>query len=215
MRTEDLIASLAGDPVRVRLLPPPWRRAGIWLLVALPYMAAVIWAMSPRPDLAAQLASPRFLAEQGAALATAVAAAVAAFALVTPGANPRLHWLPVVPGALWLSTLGLGCVADWLGPRGLRLTPEPECLFYIALIGSLPAIVFVAMLRRGAPLFPCSTVAMAALAAAAIGNFGLRLFHMQDAALMVLVWQVGSVLLLAMLAGMFGRGVLRWPHRAR
>jgi len=52
------------------------------------------------------------------------------------------------------------------------------------------------------------------LAAAAIGNFGLRLFHTQDAALMVLVWQVGSVALLAALAGLTGHRLLRWPHAA-
>lgn len=64
------------------------------------------------------------------------------------------------------------------------------------------------MHRRGVPLMPCTTVALAGLAAAGIGNFGLRLFHPQDASLMVLVWQFGSVVVLAMLAGCAGRYIL-------
>jgi hypothetical protein len=66
------------------------------------------------------------------------------------------------------------------------------------------------MLRRGAPLTPKITTALGGLAAAGLGNFGLRLFHPQDSSLMVLVWQMGSVLLLTLLCGMAGRLLLRW-----
>jgi len=48
------------------------------------------------------------------------------------------------------------------------------------------------------------------LAAAGLGNFGLRFFHQQDASVMVLVWQVGTVFLLTMLAGWAGRLILEW-----
>jgi hypothetical protein len=66
------------------------------------------------------------------------------------------------------------------------------------------------MLRRGAPLTPSITVALGGLAAAGLGNFGLRLFHAQDASLMVLVWQVGSVAILTMAAACAGRLLLNW-----
>jgi hypothetical protein len=52
---------------------------------------------------------------------------------------------------------------------------------------------------------PHAAVALAGLAAAGLGNFGLRLFHAQDASLMVLVWQFGSVAVLTGLAGSAGR----------
>jgi len=52
--------------------------------------------------------------------------------------------------------------------------------------------------------------ALGGLAAAGLGNFGLRLFHPQDSSLMVLVWQMGSVLLLSVLCGLGGRSLLRW-----
>ncbi len=213
MRTEDLIDRLARDAGPVRpLASPPWRVLG-WLAVALGFAAAMVWAIGPRPDLAERLTEARFLIEQGAALATAVAAALAALALTLPDASRAWRFLPVIPGAAWLATLGIGCARDWaqMGPDGLRLTPDPECFVYIVIIGSLPLLVLVLMLRRGVPLRPSWTLGLAALAAAAIGNFALRLFHMQDAALMVLVWQVGAVALIAALAALCGRSILRWP----
>lgn len=213
MKTDVLIENLARNAGPVRPLDSPLRRVWGWLAIALFFAAAMVWAIGPRADLAEQLAQGRFLLEQSAALATAIAAALAALAMTMPDASRFWRWLPVVPGAAWLGTLGLGCLRDWaqMGPAGLRLTPDPECFAYIALIGSLPLLALILMLRKGAPLRPSWTLALAALAAAAIGSFALRLFHTQDAALMVLVWQVGAVVLIAAIAALCGRSVLRWP----
>jgi hypothetical protein len=82
----------------------------------------------------------------------------------------------------------------------------------IALVGFVPAVIMAIMIRRGAPLFPHLAVALAGLSAAALGNVGLRLFHPTDASLMVLVWQFGSVALLAALAGLFGPTIHHWRH---
>ncbi len=210
--TDALIARLSRQARPPRPLAHPVRRALGWAVIALGFAVAMVWAIGPRADLVERLGDARFLFEQGAALATGLAAAAAALALTIPGASPLWRLAPVVPGALWLGTLSLGCLRDWwaMGADGLRLTPDPACFFYIALIGSLPGLVLYLMLRRGVPLAPRLTLALAALAAAGLGNFGLRFFHAQDAALMVLVWQVGSVALIAALAGLAGRGLLRW-----
>jgi hypothetical protein len=48
------------------------------------------------------------------------------------------------------------------------------------------------------------------LAAAGLGSFGLRLFHVEDAGLMILVWQVGTVFLLTAMAAGAGRYLLNW-----
>ena len=45
----------------------------------------------------------------------------------------------------------------------------------------------------------------------ALGATALRLFHAQDASVMVLVWQFGSVALLTGLGALTGRQLLRWP----
>jgi hypothetical protein len=168
--------------------------------------------MSPRADLMIKIGEARYLSEQFAALATGIAAAIAAFASTIPGYSRKVLLLPILPLAAWLSVLGQGCVSTWiqLGPDGLTLQPDWFCFPAIVLVGAIPAIAMVAMLRRGAPLMPCTTVALGGLAAAGLGNFGLRLFHPQDASLMVLVWQFGSVFILAALAGCLGRYVLNW-----
>jgi len=70
-------------------------------------------------------------------------------------------------------------------------------------------VIGVGMLRRGLAVHPRLTLFLLALAAAAIGNFGLRLFHVRDAGMMVLVWQFGSVLVLSGLGALIGPVLLR------
>ena len=214
MNTDALIDRLSAEAVRVRPLPSPLRRLARWLAVALPAVLMMVAIMTPRPDLAARLADGRYLLEQGAALATALMAAFAAFSAGVPGRPGWPLWLPLAPLALWLGSLGQGCVTGWLrlGPDGLALRPDWMCLPAIALTGALPALAMAVMIRRGAPLRPRATVALAALAAAALANAGLRLFHPQDASLMVLVWQFGAVAGLTALCGGLGRRLLRWRH---
>ncbi|HJZ42848.1 MAG TPA: NrsF family protein [Hyphomicrobiaceae bacterium] len=76
----------------------------------------------------------------------------------------------------------------------------------------VPAIVLVLMLRKGAPLRPRMTLALAALAVASVANFGLQLAHVRDASIMVLVWHLGAAAALSALGGSLGEFVLGWRH---
>lgn len=214
METNDLIRRLAMSAHPIRRLPPPWLRMVQWLSIAAPAIAVVVLLMSPRSDLPEKFLEVRFLVEQAAALATAVAAAIAAFCLVVPGRSRKLALLPVPPLAIWLGSLGQGCLENWFrsGAGGWQIYPDWICFPSIVIVGAVPALTMAVMLRRGTPMAPRLTVALGALAAAAVGNFGLRLFHYQDASLMVLIWQFGSVALLTVLAGWNGKYILRWPH---
>lgn len=210
MDTKELADWIVKDAQPVRRLSKPWLRTLGWLAIAMPYLAMVIVMMAPRPDLAQKLVDTRFLVEQLAALAVAIAAAFAAFTTVIPGWSrwPILGVSLLVSG--WLASLGAGCATDWfrLGADGLSLRPDWICFPAIVISGAAPALSIVVMLRRGAPLRPGMSLALAGLAAAALGNFGLRFFHPQDAGLMVLVWQFGSVVLLSAIAGSIGAMVL-------
>lgn len=212
MDTTKLIQRLAEDARPLQHLRQPWTRALVWLALAIPYVALVVIVVSPRGDLMEKVFEWRFAIEQGAALATGVAAAIAAFAATIPGYSRRFMLLPIFPLAIWLGSLGQGCVSDWIQfNRGiLSLKPDLFCFPAIVLVGALPAAVMAVMLRRGAPLMPHITAALGGLAAAGIGNFGLRLFHPQDASLMVLVWQFGTVFALTVIAGWGGRYILNW-----
>lgn len=217
METDTLIQRLAENPDPVSRLPPPSNRLVTWLALAVPYIAIVVLVMSPRSDLIAKLSDAPYLIEQVAALATGVTAALAAFASIVPGFDRRFLLLPVLPFAVWFGSLGLGCLQSWLqfGAGGLSLQPDWFCFPAIILVGMVPAIAMAFMLRRGAPLTPHLTTALGGLAAAGLGNFGLRLFHPQDASIMVLVWQMGTVVVLAALAGWMGRLLLDWRSLIR
>ena len=214
METSDLIVRLVAQSTPVRRLPAPWLRGLLWLAIASPYVAIVVM-LGPMPhDLSPIQRDAQFLIEQAATLATAITAAIVAFCSVIPGYNRRLLLLPLLPFAAWLATLGEGCLRDWirLGAQGLELRPDWGCLPSAAWIGIVPAIAIVVMLRRGAPLFPRASIALGGLAVAALANFGLRLFHLGDASIMVLFWHFGSVTLLSTLAAASGRYLLRWRH---
>lgn len=212
MKTERLIQTLVDRATPVRPLPRSGVRSTLWLTIAIPYMALVVAVISPRVDLMSKLTEVRYLFEQFVALSTGIAASVAAFASTIPGYSRKALLLPLLPLAAWLGTLGQGCISTWLqvGASGLALRPDWYCFPAIVLVGAIPAVAIVIMLRRGAPLMPSTTVGLGGLAAAGLGNFGLRFFHPQDASLMVLVWQFGSVFILAAFAAGVGRYVLSW-----
>jgi len=217
METEELIRRLAADTQPVRRLGSPWLRTIFWLVLALPYVAAVVSGKLLMVGSSQALADPRFVIEQAATLATAITAAVAAFASIVPGFDRKVLFLPLVPLALWLASVGHGCLQDWLrlGADGLAIRPDWECLQPATIIGIIPAVAMIVLLRQGAPLHPRLTLAVGALAVAAICNFGLQLFHQSDASIMVLSWHLGGVAVLAVLGGWLGEHLLGWrPARA-
>jgi hypothetical protein len=212
VETDQLLQRLADGVEPAPPLAPPWVRTAAWLAVAATYVALVVFAVSPRSDFLVKLGDPHYFIEQLAALATGITAAFAAFASTIPGHDRRLLILPVLPLAVWLGSLGQGCIQAWIqfGAQGLALQPDWFCFPAIVLVGAVPAIAMAVMLRRGAPLTPHTTTALGGLAASGLGDFGLRLFHAQDASLMVLAWQVGAVFVLTALAGWAGRYLLDW-----
>jgi hypothetical protein len=116
--------------------------------------------------------------------------------------------------ALWLASLGEGCWQSFLqaGAQGLHFQLDFLCFPSILLVSTVPGALILLMIRRAAPIAPATTTALAALAAAALGATALRLFHAQDASAMILVWQFGSVALLAGLGALTGRQILPWPE---
>jgi len=208
--TQKVMGRLIDNLTPVKRLPSPSLRAAAWLALGIPYVALVVLVMSPRSNLVAKFSDAHFMIEQMAALITGLTAAAAAFATIVPGYDRRIAWLPFAPLAVWLASLGEGCLQILTADGFRNFASDWFCLPAIILVGTVPAIAMAVMLRRGAPLTPKITTALGGLAAAGLGNFGLRLFHPQDSSLMVLVWQMGSVLLLTLLCGMAGRLLLRW-----
>lgn len=215
MKTDDLIAELSGEAEPVRPLAAPWRRALLWLALSLPPVFLVVWwhGLGGKAGMAA--ADPRLVVEGIAILATAVSAAVCAFASEVPGVSRKWLWLPLAPLAVWLASVGQGCADDYfrLGAAAFTLRADTDCFLPSVLAGIVPVATMVAMVRRGAPVAPRATIALAGLAVAALVNLGMVLFHVGDVSFMVLVWHVGIVALVAGLAGLAGPLVFGWRRR--
>jgi hypothetical protein len=211
VETSGLIRHLAAGATPVHRLRPPWLRTAMWLAISLPYVCAVVVIKPEALDFLRKI-DGRFALEQAAILTTALTAAIAAFASVIPGRHRKICLLPLAPLAVWLASLGEGCASDWLrfGADGLQVRPDWECAPAAIFIGIIPAVVMIVMLRRGAPLAPRVSVALGALAVAALGNFGLRIFHIGDVSVMVLIWHFGGLALISVLAGRIGYHVLNW-----
>jgi hypothetical protein len=185
----------------------------IWLGVSVAYAALVVWLMGVRPDLPSKLANTRFAVELAATFMTSVLAVAAAFCAGCPGRPIWERFAPLPALGLWFWSLGEGCWRTFAasGAEGLSFRLDFVCLPSILLVSVVPGALMLKMIRQGAPIAPIATTALAALAAGALGATALRLFHAQDASLMVLVWQFGSVALLAGLGALTGRQLLRWP----
>lgn len=218
MNTNALIDALVADLKPVSPLLPPGLRLLAWLAFSIPAVAAIVVLEGVRGDLAAKLTEPAFLTEQLAAVATAIVAGWAALAACVPGTPRWTRWTPAAPLIFWMLSLGRQCWSEWIyaGAGSMVFRPDWMCLPNIAMIGALPAVAIVIAIRRGACL-NSAPVLWGSLAAAALANAALRLFHAEDAALMVIVWQFGSVALFTAVLTLLRRflapsGEVSHPH---
>ena len=156
MRTSELIAALAADPV-----PEPVRldrRVAIALVVGLAVSVALYFLLlGPRPDLAAGAETMRFWLKVVDSLAFALPSLLLTLRLARPDAKPRAL-------ALWLLApfilLAAGVIAEML------LVPQSEwmsrlmganalhCTVTIPMLAAPILAGFIVALRPGAPLHP-------------------------------------------------------------
>ena len=164
-----------------------------------------------RPDISMRLQEPVFVVGTIGALATAILAAIASFKLSLPDGSRFWLLLPCPALALWVSTIGYGCLADWVSmdPSGVRMGEAVRC-FATLLLTSIPlSIAMLVMLRHAAWLRPSTVSVTGGLAVAAMTSFALSLIHNLDATVMVLVWNLGSGTLIAVLGGIFGPSIFK------
>ena len=211
--TQELIDTLVECTTPVRRLRPPLVRAMLWLAFAGLVIALIVMRHGLRDDLALSLHQPAFAISTAAALATGILSAIAAFVISLPDRSRWWLMLPMPPLAVWISTIGYGCITDWvsLGPEGVRFGDELRC-FAILVLTSVPlAIALAAMLRYAAMLRAGAVAATGGLAIAAITASALSLFHNHDAAALILVWNLGTALLITGITSVFGRRIFGLP----
>ena len=211
-KTLDLIDALVECATPVRRLRPPLVRAGLWLLFAALVLGLIGIAHGLRPDIAECVRQPRFVIGTLAALTTGILAAVAAFRISLPDGSRLWLLLPLPALALWVSTIGYGCLTDWvsMSPDGVHMGEAVRC-FATLLLTSVPlSVALLVMLRYAALLRSMEVSVMGGLAVAAVTSFALSLFHDLDATVMILVWNLGSAALIAALGVLFGESMFTW-----
>jgi hypothetical protein len=211
-RTPDLIDALVETATPVRRLRPPIVRAGLWLAFAAIVLGLIAIAHGVRPDFSDRVRQPLFVLSMLGALATSILAAIASFRLSLPDSSRLWAVLPLPALALWVATIGYGCLTDWVSidPDGVHMGEAVRC-FATLLMTSVPlSIAILFMLRYAAPLRPLDVSVMGGFAVAGVTAFALSLFHDLDATVMILIWNLGAAVLIAALGSLFGRSMLAW-----
>ncbi len=208
--TPEFINALAANAAPVRRVRP-MARAWIWIIIAALVLLLLAISQGPRPDLVERLREPVFGIGLGASLLTGILAAVAASFMSLPDRSRLWSLLPAPSLVLWLSTIGYGCIVNWVGlvPGAVTLGEIARC-FATLLLTSVPlSVALLFLLRHGALVRPYEVALGGSLAVAAITAAALTLFHNLDATVMVMIWNLGVAALIVTLAGTFGRKILR------
>jgi hypothetical protein len=210
--TPDLIEALAANVTPVRRLRPPLARAMCWLSLAAVILVLLAVSHGARPDLAQRLQQPTFVVSIAASLLTGILAAVAAFLVSLPDRSRAWLLLPLPALLVWISTIGYGCLTNWVDVEAgsLRLGEAARCFATLVLTGVPLSLLMFVMLRHAVPLRPSVVALTGSLAVAAITASALSLFHEFDATVMILIWNLGVAALLVGLGALLGRKVFAW-----
>jgi hypothetical protein len=209
MRTEHLMRSLAADAA-----PAPRLESRLWLaLVASLAVSALLFAaiLGPRPDLAAVAGEPRFVLKFVVTLVLAGAALLVGLRLARPGTpagGPALLLAPGLLVAAVLVELAVTPAASW----GSRLVGSNSlvCLLSVPLLAAPVLVAVLAVLRRGAPLRPALTGAVAGLAAGGLGAALYASHCIDDSPLFVATWYAVAIAIVAAVGALAGTRLLRW-----
>lgn len=207
MTTEELIDSLAARAGAVRRLPPPMLRSGFWLAFSVLIVTMLGISHGFRPDIVQRLGDPLFSARLATALATGVLAAISVFMISLPDRSSRWVLLPAPVAIAWFSTIGYGCLTNWiqLAPGSIHPAEVLNCIATLILTGAPLSLALFIMVGHTGPLRPTPVVVCGALSVAGITATALSLFHNLDATVLILVWNFGTAALFLALGGAFRR----------
>ena len=212
MRTSELIAALAADPV-----PEPTRlgrRVAAALAIGLAASVALYWLMlGPRPDVAAAADTMRFWMKFVDSFAFALPTLLLTLRLARPDAKPRAL-------ALWLIApfvlLAAGVVAELLlVPQNAWMSHlmganAMHCTITIPMLAAPVLAALIIALRAGAPLHPGLTGALAGAAAAGAGALVYASSCPDDSPLFVATWYPLATLICMGVGALAGRWLLDW-----
>lgn len=210
MKTDDLIAALARDAKLTG--PSAARRLALALLVGgVSAALLLVFAILPRPDLAAALSTRPFVLK----MVTLATLALAAIALLKAAARPEGRWpraVLIVPLALLAYGFGHEIATQLPATYGARLVGEnwAFCLVAIPLMAAIPLVAIIRSLRYAAPQDPTRAGLAAGFAAGALAAFFYGVHCTDDSPLFVATWYTLALALVTFTGGAIGRRTLAW-----
>lgn len=212
MRTSELIAALAADPV-----PEPIRleRRVVAALVIGFIGSVAIYALllGPRPDIAEAVRTVRFNLKFVDAFAFALPSLLLTLRLARPDARPKALalWL-IAPLVLLAAGVAVELIVvpsdEWL----TRLVGHNSmhCMRMIPLLAVPMLVALIVALSAGAPLHPALTGALAGAASAGIAALLYASHCPDDSPLFVATWYPLATLICAAVGALAGRRFLAW-----
>ena len=211
--TDRLIERLASRAQPVAPIASPLRRTAWWTLFAVALVAVASTTWGTHEHAMRTLSDPGEAMEWLGSVLTGLCAAYAAFQISVPGRSGSWAWLPILPLALWLGGIGVGCVEDYaslgLAAFGFQ-SHSGECARAILLMSLPLGLAMALMVRHAGVVRPGPTLMLAALSAAALSSAGVSLFHNGETSLMSLLWHGGVVATLALLSLASGEKLFAW-----
>ena len=212
MRTSELIAALAADPI-----PRGLRMGGrVALALALGVLVSLwlyVLFVGPRPDLASAAQTVRFNLKFVDALALAAPSLLLLVRLARPEARPGALalWLlaPLILLAVAVAVeLMVVPSSEWL-PRLIGENMR-YCTTMIPMMAAPLLVALVLAMRAGAPRYPGLTGALAGAAAAGIAALLYASHCTDDSPLFVATWYPLATLVCAGAGALAGRWFLAW-----
>lgn len=207
---QTLIDQLTAGARPVRRLRPPAVRAGVWLAAGLAIIVVLVVLLGLRADIAGLLQRPAFMLGLGASILTGLLAALSAFMAGLPDRSRLWALLPLPAAALWLGSVGYGCLTNWVGltPGAWAPGEITSCLTTLVFSSVPLSAVMFAMLRHSGRFRPTAALCCGSLAVAAFSSTALVLLHRFDASALILAWTFGAALVIWAADMLVGRQVL-------
>jgi hypothetical protein len=208
-----LVARLVDDARPVRLPWTPGRRLVAWVVGGTALTVAIALADGV-PNLAHRLTEPLFAAQLASLGMAAGWCALLALRAGVPGRAPSAGALVLAAGLTTTAVaLTLAHAAVPVDDAGAFIQIGLSCAGSCLLVGALPWLVLMALLRRGAPLAPGRAGALAGAAALLLAAAATRTAcPLGDGRWHFLVWHVAPV---ALAAALSAAAAARWLRHWR
>lgn len=214
MRTDDLIDTLASNLPQVRRLRPPLARAMSWLALASAVLALLATHQGIRPDLWECLQDRSFVSTLAGAILTGITGVIAAFMLSLPDRSRKWIALPVAPLVFWVTHIGYQCLTSWVSfdPAGMTLGETTRC-FATLVFTSLPlSAALLLMLKYAVFVRPMAVALVGGLAVSGLTAVALSLFHVLDASILIVMWNLGTAVFIVGLSSLLTKRYVGHPR---